>query len=75
VTLAATDGCRAAQVSSRTHVPQKVTGSISISTQSGTDLKCPYSNRPLKALTRFTGLWQGLFSGTHRNPLIKLISP
>jgi hypothetical protein len=33
--------------------------------QSGLDLKCSYSNhRPLKPLTTFIGVWQGLFSGT-----------
>jgi hypothetical protein len=31
--------------------------------QSAIDFKCPYSNRPLKALTRSSGLWQGLFCG------------
>jgi hypothetical protein len=32
--------------------------------QPGIDFKCPYSNRPLKALTPLIGLTQSLFSGT-----------
>jgi hypothetical protein len=32
--------------------------------QSGIDFKYPYSNRPLKPLTRLIGLTQSLFRGT-----------
>jgi hypothetical protein len=46
------------RVNSRTHVPQKRTGSISLSTNPYR-FKCPYSNRPLKPLTRLIGLRQG----------------
>jgi hypothetical protein len=31
--------------------------------QSGIDVKCPYSTRPLKPLTPLLGVWQGLCRG------------
>ena len=51
------------QVNSRTHVPQKLTGLISLSTNPVSTLSFPIQNRPLKPLIPLIGLWQGLFGG------------
>jgi hypothetical protein len=54
---------RALQVKQNACTPEAHRPNFSMC-QSGADLKCPYSNRPLKPFTRLIGLWQGLFSGT-----------
>jgi hypothetical protein len=46
----------AVQVNSRTHVPQKLTGLISLYTNPDIDLKYPCSNRPLKPLNPLIGV-------------------
>jgi hypothetical protein len=51
------------RVNSRARVPQKLTtGRFLYVPIRYIDFKCPYSSRPVKTLTPFTGLWRGLFS-------------
>jgi hypothetical protein len=52
-----------AALNSRTHVPRAKMLNFSMY-QSGIDVKCPYSNRPLKPSTPLIGSTRSLFSGT-----------